>query len=407
MSGVRKVDTDLATLIQVMNLEPDKDSIVMVDVETNDPSRSSFKKLRIFDFAYGNLNPFSGEIQTPEGSLVYEGILHPKIIEQIIQWKKIKNASFDSYYGFFNLLVEHDWWSDRVISKQEITAEAREQFKLKAREKLYKLQTRVLPNLQKSLRYWETVQPHHKYADKYKANRKDDIAKAVVAIKDLTEWIAKGNELDKMIKDGSLTGNPTYDSIMESVYLDLYNDQYERLNWEGDLAFFRRVEQLTGARFSGNIKRWGEVITTFDNKLKNNKNLLAITAYNISHEQNAIKAMVADFGPSEKYSTILDGEEYRSICMYNMMGLITKQEAIDLINGLHSYDDKFFVENMAKSLSGTGKLNTQTFELFYKHTFPTREYKQSHTAKGDVFDQSEAFVEVFQQYLAPLLEKRK
>ena len=407
MSTVRKIDTDLATLIQVMNLEPDKDSIVMVDVETNDQSRSDFKKLRIFDFAYGNLNPFSGEIQTPQGSLVYEGMLHPKIIEQIIQWKKIKNASFDRYYGFFNVLIEHVWWSDRVISKQEITAEAREQFKLKAREKLYKLQTRILPEQQRALRYWETVQPHHKYADKYKADRKADIAKAVDAIRDLTEWIAKGNELDEMIKDGSLTGNPTYDSIMESVYLDLYNDQYERLNWEGDLAFFRRVEQLTGARFSGNIKRWGEVITTFDNKLKNNKNLLAITAYNISHEQNAIKAMVADFGPSEKYSTILDGEEYRSICMYNMMGLITKQETIDLINGLHSYDDKFFVENMAKALSGTGNLNTMNFELFYNHIFPTREYKQSHTAKGDVFDQSEAFVKAFQEHLAPLLERRK
>src|SRR5690606_17789510 len=129
MSTVRKIDTDLATLIQVMNLEPDKDSIVMVDVETNDPRRSNFKKLRIFDFAYGSLNPFSGEIQTPEGSLVYEGMLHPGIIEQIIKWKKIKNASFDSYYGFFNLLVAHNWWSDRVISKQEVTAEAREEFK--------------------------------------------------------------------------------------------------------------------------------------------------------------------------------------------------------------------------------------------------------------------------------------
>jgi len=93
--------------------------------------------------------------------------------------------------------------------------------------------------------------------------------------------------------------------------------------------------------------------------------------------------------------------------MNNMMGLITKQEVIDLINRLHSYDDKFFVENMAKALSSTGKLNTQTFELFYKHTFSTKEYKQSHTAKGDVFDQSEAFVKAFQQHLAPLLERRK
>lgn len=407
MSTVRKVDTNLATLIQVMNLEPDKDSIVMVDVETNDPSRSDFKKLRIFDFAYGSLNPFSGEIQTPEGNLVYEGMLHPEVIEQIIKWKKIKNASFDSYYGFFNLLVAHDWWSDRVISKQEVTAEAREEFKRNAREKLYKLQTEILPEKQRALRYWETVQPHHKYTNKYKANRKADIAKLVEAIKDLTEWIAKGNELDRMIKDGSLIENPTYDSIMKDVYRDLYSDQYERLNWEGDLAFFRRVEQLTGAKFSGNIKRWGEVITTFDNRLKNNKNLLAITAYNITHEQNAIKAMVADFGPSEKYSTILDGEAYRSICMNNMMGLITKQETTDLINGLHSYDDKFFVDNLAKALSNKGKLNTMEFELFYQHTFPARNYKQSHTGKGDVFDQSEAFVEAFQRYLAPLLEKRK
>lgn len=407
MSRVRKIDTNLATLIQVMNLEPDKDSIVMVDVETNNPKTSNFKKLRIFDFAYGSLNPFSREIQEPQGNLVYEGMLHPEVIEQIIKWKKIKNASFDSYYGFFNLLVAHDWWSDRVISKQEVTAEAREEFKRNAREKLYKLQTEILPEKQRALRYWETVQPHHKYADKYKADRKADIVKLVDAIKDLTEWIAKGNELDRMIKDGSLIENPTYDSIMKDVYRDLYSDQYERLNWEGDLAFFRRVEQITGARFSGNIKRWGEVITTFDDKLKNNKNLLAITAYNISHEQKAIRQMVADFGPSEKYSTILDGEAYRSICMYNMMGLITKQETTDLINGLHSYDDKFFVENLAKALSSKGNLNTMEFELFYQHIFPTRDYKQSHTGKGDVFDQSEAFVEAFQRYLVPLLEKRK
>lgn len=407
MSAARKVDTDLATLIQAMNLEPDKDSIVMVDVETNDPSKSNFKKLRIFDFAYGSLNPFSGEIQTPQGNLVYEGMLHPEVIEQLIKWKKIKNASFDSYYGFFNLLVAHDWWSDRVISKQEITAEAMEKFKLDAREKLYKLQTRVLPEQQRLLRGWETDRSHYKNADKYKADRTADIAKLVDAIKDLTEWIAKGNELDGMIKESSLTGNPTYDSIMESVYTDLYSDQYERLNWEGDLAFFRRVEQLTGARFSGNIKRWGEVITTFDDKLKNNKNLLGITAYNISHEQKSIRQMVADFGPSEKYSTILDGETYRSFCMYNMMGLITKQETTDLINGLHSYDDKFFVENLAKALSSKGKLNTMEFELFYQQIFPARDYKQSHIGKGDVFDQSEAFVEAFQQHLAPLLEKRK
>jgi hypothetical protein len=407
VSRIRKVDTDLATLIQVMNLEPDKDSIVMVDVEANNPRASTFKKLRIFDFAYGSLNPFSGEIQEPQSNLVYEGMLHPEVIEQIIKWKKIKNASFDSYYGFFNLLVDHDWWSDRVISKQEITAEAMEKFRLSAREKLYKLQTRVLPEKHRVLKYWETVQPHHKNADKYKADRKADIAKLTEAIKDLTEWIAKGNELDGMVKDGSLIGNPTYDSIMKDIYTDLYSDQYERINWEGDLAFFRRVEQLTGARFSGNIKRWGEVITTFDNRLKNNKNLLAITAYNISHEQKAIRQMVADFGPSEKYATILDGEAYRSICMYNMMGLITKQEVEDLINGLHSYDDKFFVENLAKSLSSKGNLNTMDFELFYQHIFPTREYKQSHTGKGDVFDQSEAFVEAFQRYLVPLLERRK
>lgn len=407
MSEIRKVDTDLATLIQVMNLEPDKDSIVMVDVETNDPTRSSFKKLRIFDFAYGSLNPFTGEIQETQGDLVYEGMLHPEVIEQLIKWKKIKNASFDSYYGFFNLLIAHDWWSDRVVSKQEITAEAMGKFKRDAREKLYELQTRYVPEQQRLIKVWGTTKSHHKNADKYKADRTADLAKAVDAIKDLTEWIAKGNELDGMIKEGSLMGNPTYDSIMNDVYTDLYSDQYERLNWEGDLAFFRRVEQLTGARFSGNIKRWGEVITTFDDKLKNNKNLLGITAYNISHEQKAIKAMVADFGPSEKYSTILDGEAYRSICMYNMMGLITKQETKDLINGLHSYDDKFFVDNLAKALSSKGKLNTQKFDLFYKEIFPTREYKQSHTGKGDVFDQSEAFVKAFQQHLAPLLEKRK
>ena len=62
MSEVRKVDTNLATIIHTMKLKPEKDSIVMVDVETNNPQASSFKKLRIFDFAYGAFNPFSGVV---------------------------------------------------------------------------------------------------------------------------------------------------------------------------------------------------------------------------------------------------------------------------------------------------------------------------------------------------------
>lgn len=407
MSNVRVVDTNLATLIQTMNLKPDKQSMVMVDVETNNPSASAFKKLRIFDFAYGAFNPFTGSAEEVRSNLIYEGMLNPKVLEQIIEWKKIRHASFDSYYGLFNLLIQHEWWSDRVFSKEEVSAEAVVKFKQEARERLYNVQTRLLPEQRRVLQGWETERAHHKGADRHKRNRKAEIKKMTESIKDLTEWLTAGEKLDETIKGGSLLGNPTYDQIMENVYTDLYSDQYERINWEGDLAFFQEVERLTGASFSKDVKKWGSVITTFDNELKNNKHLLGITAYNITHEQNAIKAMVSDFGPSEQYATILDGGKYDSICMNNMMGLISKQEAKDVINSLHSYDDKFFVEQVAKAFRETGKLNTQKFELFYQNVFPAKEYKQSHTGKGDVLDQTEAFTEAFRQHIVPLLEKRR
>lgn len=407
MSEVRKVDTNLATIIHTMKLKPEKDSIVMVDVETNNPQASSFKKLRIFDFAYGAFNPFSGVVGDVKSNLVYEGMLNPKVLEQIIEWKKIRHASFDSYYGLFNLLVQQDWWSDRVFPKEEVTEEAIVKFKQSARERLYNVQTRLLPEQRRILEGWETVRSHHKDASKHAAGRRADIKKSTQAIKDLTEWLAAGEQLDKTIKGGGLLGNPTYDSVMEDVYTDLYSDQYERINWEGDMAFFQEVERLTGANFSQDVKRWGDVITTFDQDLKHNKNLLGITAYNISHEQNAIKAMVSDFGPSEQYGKILDGDRYNSICMNNMMGLISKQEAKDVINSLHTFDDKFFVEQVAKAFKETGKLNTQTFELFYQNTFPAEKYEQSHTGKGDVLDQTKAFVQAFQTHIAPLLEKRR
>lgn len=407
MSEVRKVDTNLATIIHTMKLKPEKDSIVMVDVETNNPQASSFKKLRIFDFAYGAFNPFSGVVGDVKSNLVYEGMLNPKVLEQIIEWKKIRHASFDSYYGLFNLLVQQDWWSDRVFPKEEMTEEAIVKFKQSARERLYNVQTRLLPEQRRILEGWETVRSHHKDASKHAANRRADIKKSTQAIKDLTEWLAAGEQLDKTIKGGGLLGNPTYDSVMEDVYTDLYSDQYERINWEGDMAFFQEVERLTGANFSQDVKRWGDVITTFDQDLKHNKNLLGITAYNIIHEQNAIKVMVSDFGPSEQYGKILDGDRYNSICMNNMMGLISKQEAKDVINSLHTFDDKFFVEQVAKAFKETGKLNTQTFELFYQNTFPAEKYEQSHTGKGDVLDQTNAFVQAFQTHIVPFLEKRR
>lgn len=407
MSEVRKVDTDLATMIHTMKLQPEKDSIVMVDVEANNPNTSDLQRLRIFDFAYGAFNPVSGEIGEITNNLIYEGMIHPEVIDQIINWKKIRYASFDSYYGLFNLLVQNDWWSDRVFPRDEISDEAVVKFKQETRERLYNAQRRLLPEQKRVLRVWETERAHYKNASENIAKRKAEIKKIVQSIKDLTELLLAEEEVEGTIQSGGLIGNPLYDKIMGSVYMDLYKDQYERINWQGDLAFFKEVEKTMNVNFHQDIARWGDFITTFDNKLKNNKNLLGITAYNLRHEQRSVRSMVEDFGPSEEYASILDGERYNSTCMYNMMGLISKQEVGDIINGLHSYDDKFFVKRVAEAFKDTGALKTQSFELFYKNTFPTSEYKQKHTAKEDVLDQEEAFVEAFQKYIVPSLEKRR
>lgn len=410
VSKVRQIDTDVASFLQAMQIDESKKSIAMVDVETNNPSASKFKKLRIFDFAYGMVNPFDGQITGVESNLVYEGMINPEVIEQTIEWNKIKNASFNSYYGVFNLLREQDWWSERIASREEISQETVVgAFQRTATEKLYKIQNKHLPEQKRILKVWETTQSTWKTANKYRAERTADIAKMEVAIKDLENWLQDTNNLNTLIQSGNFLGNPTYDSIMRSVYTSLYTEQYERASMQDfrlDQKTFRQIEQKMNVSFSHNIKRWGDTIYQFDNDLKNNKDLLAITAYNISHERNAIKQMNRDFGISSDMN-VLDGERYRSICMQNMMGLLTKKESEDIIKGLNSYDPNFFIEGVAESLRNTGKLETRTFEAFYEYIFDTKGYKQTHTAKGDVVDQSKALTEAFQQHIIPYLEGRK
>lgn len=410
VSKVRQIDTDVASFLQAMQIDESKKSIAMVDVETNNPSASKFKKLRIFDFAYGMVNPFDGQITGVESNLVYEGMINPEVIEQTIEWNKIKNASFNSYYGVFNLLREQDWWSERIASREEISQETVVgAFQRTATEKLYKIQNEHLPEQKRILKVWETTQSTWKTANKYRAERTADIAKMEVAIKDLENWLQDTNNLNTLIQSGNFLGNPTYDSIMRSVYTSLYTEQYERASMQDfrlDQKTFRQIEQKMNVSFSHNIKRWGDTIYQFDNDLKNNKDLLAITAYNISHERNAIKQMNRDFGISSDMN-VLDGERYRSICMQNMMGLLTKKESEDIIKGLNSYDPNFFIEGVAESLRNTGKLETRTFEAFYEYIFDTKGYKQTHTAKGDVVDQSKALTEAFQQHIIPYLEGRK
>ena len=384
----------LLSAMDVKNLS--KNAMMMFDVETNNPLQGGYDKKRIFDFAYGRFNPFVGIKGDIKSNLVYEAMVNPLIVDQIVEWKKVKDAGDDNYYRFFKLLKDHNWWHEHGLTKEEIakkvnTGMTQNMLKL---EYLW-LKERDIPRLVDVFGYWTVGKgKDRKDAPKHSRNRGVELNKAYDLMKTIEEWRANEDKLIGMIESGALVGDATYDKLMNSLYNEIYREQYEKeqtKNFRRDLDVFRMIEEKAGVLFKDNIQKWETIVDRFDKEITESKDLLAVTAYNIQHDRGSVVEMNEALGlPSDLGDPRKDG--VRAICMRNMMGLLGNLEAQKIINGLEVHNGKFITEELLKSLKGK-TLHTTTFQYFYEHVMDVEDFEQPHTAKGDVDAQMDAFIE--------------
>lgn len=408
--SIRTTDTDLITLLYAMNIEPENNAMAMIDVETDDPSRRGGGDLRIFDFGYGFFNPLQGTKGEVQSNLVYEGMINPRVADQILRWDKIKNASQNHYYSLFNQLKAKNWWSDRTMTQAQIRENIKDGVIQSSLSDKYQEQTVLLADKMGILNTWMGPRFHYKEAPRRINERMEDIKSIQQTIAHLNKWMASGDNLKTLIESARITNNPSHDEIMKKIYQEFYEEQAERydpLTRHKDMQVIREIEKRMGQNFSDKIDTWENTINNFHSAMVNNTNLLGITAYNIQHEQNAIKSMNKAFGvPSEIGD--LTRDSYRLICMKNMIGFLKNQDLWDLVMGLEYFYEDAMSEGFLRSLEKAGKLQTESFQLLYPTIMKTGEkYKQPHTAKGDVEDQMDVFTEYVADFLEEFLNKQK
>ena len=414
--SLRQVHTDLLTILQSLSLDPGANAMAMVDFETNHTQAMGGKR-RIFDFGYGFFNPvtgFKGDIQS---NLVYEGFIDPKVAEQILGWDKIRYAAQDEYYGLFNQLKAKNWWDDRMMTEAQIRQNIEDNVIQDSLAEKYQEQTALLTRKIEILGTW--MGPRflvYKEAPRRIYERREDIETIQRTIAHLERWMKSGDNLKSLIESARLTNKPSHDEIMRDIYQKFYEEHAERydpLTRSKDMQVIREIKKEMGHRFAAKLDTWANTILGFHDDMINNPNLVGITAYNLQHEQGAIKEMNEAFGIDSSVGD-LTRDEYTLICMHNLTKLINNQELWSLFLGLDELSEGAVMEGLKglakKTLSpiprGGRPKSVKGFELTYRHVFGTEDYKQPHTASGDVSDQMDVFAEFISEHFEDFLKAR-
>jgi hypothetical protein len=126
-----------------------------------------------------------------------------------------------------------------------------------------------------------------------------------------------------------------------------------------------------------------------------------VTAYNIGADKNFIRKTSNAYGAS-RYANVLD--KYQQICMQNMYKRLKEIPAQDVYNLLKKNDRQAIEEGYRDALlNSTKSTNSVSFEVAYATEMNIDEFKTTHTAAGDVDDESDFLIEVVQKYLVERL----
>lgn len=388
MASIRKIDTSVAQIVKTLKYNTSADSVCVLDAESTVYTGGGGL---IFDFAYGFSNVRSGQIGKPTGYLVYEVIKDDLVIEEISNWGKIKNQAKGNLYDFYNLLKQHGWWNESVFPKGEISKEIAE-IQRKTIEEQYEKQRVTRAKLQNGAHY-------HKTRDKWKeptSYSREQYDKRIIEIQGINavidtmkNFLDTGENLRDLIESKAISSNARAAGITKDIYRSLYLQQKQTYNnevYKSDKALFAQLE------ISYKIKRWKSIISEFDNRLKDvGSNLLAIVSYNIGPAEKRFIRNTCQLLGTPEYSNIID--KYDSLCLMNLTALLDALDADKIQTLVASLDEEGMVEGLQKALSEYKLPKRQSFEFNYKSLMGVEEYTQSHTAPGDVKDESVFTVE--------------
>ena len=392
---ISKIDIELPKLLAELKAT-NKTKVVVLDTESVVGSHL------IFDFAYNIIDPFKSIKGETKGTLVYEALKDDYLISIISKWKKVKDATIDSTYGFYQKLLDEGWYSQE-FSTPDIEKQALDVARTKAEEQYIK-QTNIVKDLKWRQAWWEPDSGRRakgwipgpvSISRLSQARVRTD--RAVQIETTLRRFIETGHNLDEVMKQRLLGKNNTLNSIKQKIYYTLYNEQKKTITKEelrADLQLFQRLE------FNQPVKPWLDIISSFDDDVSK-QDILAVTAYNIGADKNFIKKTSNTYGAS-RYANVLD--KYQQICMQNMYKRLKEIPAQDVYNLLKKNDRQAIEEGYRDALlNSTKSTNSVSFEVAYATEMNIDEFKTTHSAAGDVDDESDFLIEVVQKYLVERL----
>lgn len=410
MSNKRKIDTSLAEMLVAMKMDSGKKIICVVDAES---TRLLGGGGIIWDFGYSFGDVQKGEtVGKSHGSLVYESIKDQRLIDEISNWNRVKNATLGGLYDFYNILKQDEWWNEDVITPKEIERHI-EEFSKKKQEDIENRAKKQLEKLRNIRNVAVRSAKKHRSRDAYKQGKQwtreqyikrlKEASEAEQKVKSIQKFLETGENVEKLIKQGILSKSPTLNDIKSEIYNKMYWEQKKEYS---DKEFFSDSAHFKELKISYNIDRWKNIVADFRKNLDaKGDSLLAISAYNLGGaEQRFLKQTCAAYGNAED-ANVLD--EYANICAMNFAKLMVNLDVGKVIDGLMKYSGNDIVESVAKSLSKT-KLTKEklTMEMWYKNIFTDKkDYEETHRAMEDSYDTVAAMAKVIKEEIVILLNR--
>lgn len=310
-----------------------------------DTEATTFRKV-IFDFAYGFFNISNGMQYGFKSYLNLDAIVDKELLLSISGWKKIKEAADNSYYGFFNILKNNDWFSNDFSEKEIET-----RMDLIYRDTLRKKVDTIL-NLQKqlssSISYWETHN-NYKRAEEFRTKRIQELLKA-----QQTEKLY----LDLLKKEDNLTSDlPEETKIMlnNKALRQLY---YSQTGQNNETQVNKNALKMEVKKILNNplVQDWAWISQQFMKDLEAN-NTCYVTSYNLNADTLFIK------NTNQAYNcNIIDMTKIIGFCSLKLYQNLRKNPEA-LLNLIGADSPQIIKEAILKTGKGSATLDIFTTVL--------------------------------------------
>jgi hypothetical protein len=306
-----------------------------------DTEATTFRKV-IFDFAYGFLQIGSGAQHNFKSYLNLDAIVDKQLLLSISGWKKIKDAAEKSYYGFFNTLKSHDWFSDD-FSEEEIEQRMDMIYRDTLRKKVNTILS-LKEQLNNSISYWET-HSNYKRAEEFKSKRTQELLKA-----QQTEQLY----INLLQKEENLTSDLPEETRMVLNDKALRQLYYSQVGQNGEIQVDKNALKMEVRNILNNpqVQDWAWISQQFMSDLESN-NTCYVTSYNLNADTLFIKNTNQAYG-----CNIINMAAIVSFCSFRLYQNLRKNPE-NLLNLLGENAP----ETVRQAVTMTGK-GSATLDMF-------------------------------------------